>query len=288
VAGGHRRHARPDQLASLNAAPAPLLAESALRAYCCSSYNALMITNALQEQCELGQEELMRNNYLEAQRILVSAESIALQQRDWDTLARLYMPLQESRRQRRQRCGEGTVCLDLLAEGPNDRLDGRQIAENYPSGQLLVAGWCSIEPAVKVRRLQQEHGLYLDTFLGAVYPAGNEKVVVIVPTEDAALPGANGHALDALTGLLPPHCLILRQNEIFHGIHRGNAQTYDHVMDLWERLHTPFLAAADAETDPIRRIEKYRQAIAVDYACEPAHQRLAEVARGLVRGRSRR
>ena len=54
-------------------------------------------------------------------------------------------------------------------------------------------------------------------------------------------------------------------------------------MTLWERLHRPFLAEADAEPDPIAQIEKYRRTIEVDYACELAHQRLAAVARQLAR-----
>ena len=31
-------------------------------------------------------------------------------------------------------------------------------------------------------------------------------------------------------------------------------------MALWERLHTPFIAAADAEPDLVRRMEGYRTA----------------------------
>jgi hypothetical protein len=52
-------------------------------------------------------------------------------------------------------------------------------------------------------------------------------------------------------------------------------------MALWERLHVPFLAAADAEANPLRKIAGYRQTIEVDYACELAHQHLADVAREL-------
>src|SRR5262245_66303003 len=100
-----------------------------------------MTVDHLQAQCELGQEELMRTTCLQAERILADAERHAWEQRDYDSLARLYMPLQEARRQRRQRCGEGVVCLDLVAQGPHDHLDGRQVLENYSFGQLLVAGW---------------------------------------------------------------------------------------------------------------------------------------------------
>src|SRR5438309_5263992 len=120
-----------------------------------------MPASDLQSLCELGQQQLERMEYLAAEATLIDAESLASAINDFDTLARLYMPLQEARRQRRQRCGEGTVCLDLLSQGPDDRIDGRRIVENFSHGQLLVAGWCTIEPAVAVRNLQREHKLYV-------------------------------------------------------------------------------------------------------------------------------
>jgi hypothetical protein len=54
-------------------------------------------------------------------------------------------------------------------------------------------------------------------------------------------------------------------------------------MELWERLHAPFLAAADAESDPVRQIEGYRLTTRVDYAAELAHQKLSNVAHRLAR-----
>ena len=51
----------------------------------------------LQSRCELGQQQLMRTQYLDAEATLVAAEAEAWAARDFDTLARLYMPLQEAR-----------------------------------------------------------------------------------------------------------------------------------------------------------------------------------------------
>src|SRR3954464_1698279 len=147
-----------------------------------------MTPAALQELCETGQSLLMETKYLDAERALAAAEHEAWAGRDWATLARLYMPLQEARRQRRQRCGEGTVALDLIAQGPGDRVDGVHVVENFPHGQLLVAGWGTIEPAVEVRRRQALHGLYVETFLGAVFSVGGRRAVALVPLEDAVLP----------------------------------------------------------------------------------------------------
>jgi hypothetical protein len=243
-----------------------------------------MTSDALQQLCESGQEALMRMDYLRAEALLTEAEGRAWEAHDWDTLSRLYMPLQETRRQRRLRCGEGIVVLDLIAEGPDDRVDGRHVVENFPHGQLLVAGWGTIEPALQVRALQAEHGLFVETFLAAVYPVGNGRAVAIVPTEDVRLPEPSpGQSIDRLVAGLPPHSIVLRAEELPVGTRRGTTGTYAEVMALWERLHLPFLAEADMQADPVRKIEHYRRTIGVDYACELAHQKLAGVARELSR-----
>src|SRR5438445_4066192 len=147
-----------------------------------------MDASRVQDQCERGQELLMATRYWEAEEVLVAAEQSAWDARDWDALSRLYMPLQEARRQRRQRCGEGIVALDLVAEGAADRIDPGRIVTHYPHGQLLVAGWASIEPAMGVRRMAEANRLYVETFLAAAYPIDAGKLIVIVPMADVALP----------------------------------------------------------------------------------------------------
>ena len=233
--------------------------------------------------CELGQEQLMRMEYLQAARTLARAEQQAFQNRDWDLLSRLYMPLQEARRQRRQRCGEGIVCLDLLATGPHDNVDPRHVLAHYPHGQLLIAGWGSIEPAVRLRDMAAQLELYVETFLAAVYPTNDSRAVVIAPLADTQLPAPASRTLNELRPLLPASCILLREEELPRGPRKGTFETYGQVMDLWEKLHAPYLAFADAQTDPIAKIEGYRKTIGVDYACELAHQKLADVARTLAR-----
>jgi hypothetical protein len=237
----------------------------------------------LQDLCELGSEQLVEMRYLEAEVTLARAEADAWDKRDWDTLARLYMPLQEARRQRRQRCGEGVVALDLIAKGPHDTVDGRRIVENFPHGQLLVAGWRSFEPAVQVRKLAAEHGLFVETFLGAAFPVSSETVVAIVPLDDAELPTGEFDSIDQLSSQLPRHSIIAAGAAIVRGHRKGTTRTFGEVMALWERLHEPFLAEADAETEPVRQIEGYRLTTRVDYASELAHQKLSDAAHRLAR-----
>jgi hypothetical protein len=242
-----------------------------------------MDTADLQSQCELGQSQLMELDYLAAEATLCEAEKIAWQNRDFDTLARLYMPLQEARRQIRQRCGEGIVCLDLIAKGPDDHLSGRHAVENFAHGQLLVAGWGSIEPAMQVRALQKEHKLFVETYLAAVYPVGAGRAVVIVPLPDVRLPAPEPRSIDELLPLLPAQCIVLNESELPHGSQKGTPKTFGQTMAIWERLHAPFLAAADMQADPIQKIEGYRKTLRVDYASELAHQKLSDVAKQLDR-----
>jgi hypothetical protein len=238
-----------------------------------------MTPTDLQDLCEQGQSLLMETRYWDAERALARAEKIAWESRDWDTLARLYMPLQEARRQRRQRCGEGVVALDLISTGPGDNVDPHHVVTNFPHGQFLVAGWGTIQPAVDLRKLAEERGLYIETFLAATYPVQAGRAVVIVPTADVAVPAAeHDWSIDSLMGQLPAHCIVLNETQIPQGSRKGTTQTYAEVMALWERLAAPFLAAADNATDPIVKAVGYRQTIRVDYACELAHQRLSNVA----------
>jgi hypothetical protein len=222
----------------------------------------------LQRQCELGQQQLMRMDYLGAQATLSAAEEEAWDNKDFDTLARLLLPLQESRRQRRQRCGEGIVCLDLLATDANDKLDPEQIVNSIPDGQLLVAGWETIVPALEVRRLAAKRGLFLDTFLAQTRMVDGGRSVEILP-----LAGETNISSS----------ITLDANKLPTGRQRGTADTFGFVMDLWERLHTPLLAAANSKTEALPKMAAYRKVIEVDYACELAHQHMASLARELSR-----
>jgi hypothetical protein len=150
-----------------------------------------------------------------------------------------------------------------------------------------VAGWASIDNAAAVRSAVRHRQLYVETYLGAVYPLpGGTRCVAIVPTADVALPPPRpDQSIDDLLKRLPPFSIVLNPNDLPSGEKRGDTSTYAFTMALWERLHLPFLAAADQTKDPKHRIAAYRRTIEVDYACELAHQRLSDTARGLARHR---
>jgi hypothetical protein len=236
-----------------------------------------MDSTQIQSLCERGQNELSWMQYLQAEKTLAEAEALAWNARDWDSLSRLYMPLQESRRQRRQRCGEGKIQLDFIARNAADALDGAAIAGQIQHGQILIAGWRSIQPAIDARRAVAELGLYLDIFLAAVYPMGEGRIIVIVPTANIAMPATAPMQPDILIRQLPVHSIVLSDSNLL-------ARTYAATMALWERLHSPFLAAAGFAPDAVQKIDAYRETIGVDYACELAHQNISNLARKIAVG----
>lgn len=243
-----------------------------------------MNTDTLQDLCERGSELLRQTDYIAAERTFEQAETIALAQKDWDTLSRLYFPLQETRRQKRQLCGEGIVCLSLIADSPNSLPDAHALAARYPKGQLLVAGWRSVDPAVKLRQLYRQAGSYAEVFLGAVFEVeGGACVVAVLPraADLSAIP--ERLPLDGLVRRLPAHTILLSPAELPPGEMHGTPQTFAHTMALWERLHLPFLAMADATPVSEAKLAAYRLVSEVDYACELSYQNAARAARELSR-----
>jgi hypothetical protein len=97
------------------------------------------------------------------------------------------------------------------------------------------------------------------------------------------LPAPRPQLAEALIASLPPNCLAIGEHELPRGVADGSPKTYAVVMGLWERLHRPLLAAADAENDPLLRMAGYRRTIEADSACELAHQRLSDAAREMAR-----
>ncbi len=223
----------------------------------------------------------MRMEYIAAERTLIRAESLALALNDFDTLSRLYMPLQEARRQRRQRCGEGMVNLRLIARGADDpAIDPEKLIERYPQGQLLIAGWGSIEPAKRFRQLQRERNLYVETFLAAAYPDEDPSLgllIAVFPSADSPVPPPrSAQVIDRLP--MPRGGFVLRES-VLPEPRMGDDQTYALVMSFWEAMHAPLLHSADETVDLIEKMDAYRKVIAVDYACEMAHQSLSFAAR---------
>jgi hypothetical protein len=251
--------------------------------------------DSLQAACERGQEQLIATDYLSAAATLAGAEATAWEAEDFDTLARLYMPLQEARRQIRLRCGEGAVVTRVYHGRLDDPVTSADLLlDEYPQGQLMVRQAASVAIAAAVRRRAVERRLYVEVLMAAFYPAAgqadSEGHIVLVPTVDARLPSEARQAATTAgaPGRLPPGCLPIEASDMPPMTPRGTPATFAAVSALWERLHAPFLAMAEAEPDPLRRMAAFRRTIEVDPACELAHQHLSNTARDLARQLARR
>src|SRR5580700_5153591 len=132
----------------------------------------------LQELCEDGQRALMQMDYLAAEQTLAMAEQWAWKSRDFDSLSRLYMPLQEARRQRRQRCGEGPIWECFL---PAKSYELTNVLGNLKQGHLIVARPGSLQRSIKARELIAKRRLYIDAFLAAAYEIGEQLFIAIAP-----------------------------------------------------------------------------------------------------------
>ena len=199
------------------------------------------------------------------------------------------MPLQEARRQKRQRCGEGIIRLDLLAEGP-----ARSHQRPTSVGKLFTRTTADRRlgfdrpPRSKLENLRANTNFYVETFLAAAYPMGDRRAIAIVPLANVSLPKPEPMPIDKLIAHLPAHSIVLNEDELLRRrVPKGTTQTYARVMAMWERLAAPFLAAADASVDPIQKIEGYRKTIAVDYACELALSSDLQMWRGISPVRTR-
>ena len=235
-----------------------------------------MTPKQLQQECEVGAEQLMRTEYRAAAATLARAEAAAWAARDFDTLARVSLPLQEAQRLTRQRCGEGTVYLAPGTATP----DQLAAVADCRHGQVAAAGRASIAPGLAVRERAAATGDYVEAFLAAAFPTtdGGE-VVALVPLPETPLPDATPRSRDDVRAALPPTVTTVDFPPALTFSNRGTAETFMLTMLFWEQLHEPFLAAAVAEPDPLKRIELCRVTIRVDPACELAYQYMADAAR---------
>ena len=129
------------------------------------------------------------------------------------------------------------------------RSTGRTIVQSVGHGQILIAGWGSIQPAINARQAQMELGLYVDVFLGAVYPMGEGRVVAIIPDTVVELPTSEPMPVDELIRRLPAHSIVLSEADLKRG---QNIRGDDGDLGATARA-VPGGGGCDGEPDPADR-----------------------------------
>ena len=225
---------------------------------------------------EAASAALARMDYLSCEDGCVEALAVARQRRDWPCYARILMPLQEARRQRRMIAADGVVRLGSAG------LEGR--AEQWPArigaGCLLLTQPHTPEDAcaaAQAARAQRRHVeiLYAASPVHAptwsIHAFRGPRVTCPRPAPPADLVGRWLRAAPGPDGTegSPPGAAELK----------GRAAAADFFLDACEGLGNAALAAIAAETRGAGRVAALEQCLEVVVDHEILHQRLAEAAR---------
>jgi hypothetical protein len=117
-----------------------------------------MSTDRIDEIMERASHRLTATEYAACEQLCLEALDLARQQEDFDRYARILLPLQEARRQRRQIAADAGV---TVLAGP--RREPRELIETYTVGcLLLVRPPYAAEDEHELRRLAVERSLYVE------------------------------------------------------------------------------------------------------------------------------
>lgn len=121
-------------------------------------------------------QALVRMDYLTCERLSVQALHLARSSENWTELARILLPLQEARRQRRLVAADTAVRLGCKLDEDDGQTAGaqigscaeltlRQLLEGRVTGCVLLTGPGSMETATKLVKDADESGLYLEVMV---------------------------------------------------------------------------------------------------------------------------
>jgi hypothetical protein len=203
------------------------------------------MSDAMHNAWDLGQRQLAAGRYTAARDALVSAEAAAWETRDAASLARIYLPLLEARRQIRYLAAEGRIeispreILTSADRGIQERLliAGQSIAAHGAPDCAFPIQWTGDESA-------------------AIGPSTDPALVVPLPH-----PGV----YDGRRGI----GAVARESILI---------AWEALALKWQRLHP--LAPSH---DPWAELAWLREALTIDPACEPISMRLISLAEGIER-----
>lgn len=248
---------------------------------------------------DLGEQHLAAGRYVAARRALESAEAVAWRRRDARSLARIYLPLLEARRQIRYNAVEGTLVVVAPGLSSYEQQGILQRFLDSPAGTILLA--CSPAGAPR-RRVQsaclfagsvqytaRRTGRWLEALL--LMMRGNETRLTSLadPTFAAGLPAtfttdANTPLLastdPALTIPLPPpgHYPPTPANPLHAMLRESLLVAWEALALKWQHRHPPSHKAL-----PWEELAWLRLALHVDPACEPIAMRLIALAEAIER-----
>jgi hypothetical protein len=243
----------------------------------------------------LGQQHLAAGRYVSARRALESAEAIAWRQRDSQSLARLYLPLLEARRQIRYHAAEGTLVIINPATPPYEQQKQLRHFLTAPAGTILLPCTAATRSpryhaaclfAGSIQYASRRTGRWLEALLLLTHHDQARIAPLADPTFAAGLPVAItddpsnviGPSTDKnLTVPLPPTGIYTRGP--LHALLRESLLIAPEALALkWQHRHPP-----GKTNDPWEELAWLRLALRIDPACEPITMRLIALAEAITR-----
>jgi hypothetical protein len=227
-----------------------------------------------------GQEHLVMGRYVAARRELEAAEAAAWRQRDCPSLARIYLPLLEVRRQIRQNATDGVIMITPPREnGVRRKMFNEFIAR--PSGTLLTAA----TPVGSISYAAARTGACLEGLL-LMEHAGHVRLCSSADPHFAAgldvrVTRTAGDVIkpdvlaDMVVPLPPP-----RRYEPGDPLH---AVARESLVIAWEALALKWQARHPARAEAWEEIAWLRLALRIDPANEPITMRLIALAEAIAR-----
>lgn len=224
------------------------------------------MTTTLDDIMERASQALTSMDYPQCEALCMEALAHARTQGDWAGYSRVVLPLQESRRLRRQAALDGPVRL-----GTMDHVGGAgKLLVGLSAGCIVVTPPCSTDDAARLVRQAAD---------------ARQPVEVLYAQPDAdgaywAVHTFHGPLVEAVRPA-PPVGLT-------DGWHTGSAAdptTPAHwFMQASEQLGNAAIAAAHAPLGDVLRVEQLEQALQAVGDHELLHQALADAARAMVPG----
>lgn len=226
---------------------------------------------SINELMERASQSLAKMQYLDSEQDCLRALALAREQQDWAMYARILLPLQEVRRQRRMTAADGWVLLGC--ESPDIALDAIQ---TQGPGCIVFARPITPQQAQDLSRDLALRRLYIETLY-----ADNSR-----DDDTWHITAIDGPAVHVARPAPPrpwrDH--LLTQDEPWPGEMpvKGIApRPADWFIDSTEALGDAALASVTAPTGSLQRIEQLEACLKVVVDHEILHQRLAQAARAI-------
>lgn len=224
---------------------------------------------------DLGQRHLAAGRYVSARRHLEAAEQILWRKRDVAALARIYLPLLETRRQLRQLAVDGVIVIG----------DGRaagKILLSATSGVLvssdaaavtgaLIASRRTGRPYDALRMVRDRKNRYVASAVDPVAAAGL-RVVRAESEKDVVDPEIRPEMTIQL-----PASGVYKPGTALHALARES------LLVAWEALALKWQSRHAAPAEPWAELAHCREALRMDPACEPITMRLMAVAEAIAK-----